>query len=135
MDRQKRQETDDCKKNPSHIILFNPFLSVDNVHAFRQLLPDDIEVAQGDASYLLAAEGMDNHLLALICQEEDVKHICRSVVAAENLTALLSPCALNCKYLYLHIFLNFAGKAGFFTPSFIPPLLGAFPKPLPGGYS
>ena len=63
--------------------LFNPFLSVVNVYAFQQLLPDGIEVALGDASYLLAAEGMDSYLLALICREEDVKHIRCSVVEAD----------------------------------------------------
>ena len=56
-------------KNFFIVELFNPFLSVDNVYALRQLLPDGIEVALGGANYLLAAKGMDRYLLALICRE------------------------------------------------------------------
>ena len=60
--------------------LLNHLSTIHDIDALGQLLPNGIEVALGGASYLLAAEGMDSYLLALICREEDVKHIRCSVV-------------------------------------------------------
>ena len=63
------------------------FSGIHDIHAHGQLLPDSIEVALGGAGYLLAAEGMDGHLLAFICREEDVKHIRCSVVELDFIDA------------------------------------------------
>ena len=61
------------------ITLFDLFLSIYNVNAFRQAIPNLVEVALSSARYLLTTEGMDGNLMAAVCREQNIIHI-RSAV-------------------------------------------------------